>query len=236
MVRTIIFAIVLIVNTIIAGSLVILASIFSRYSNFTYKIITRTWSRINLVVANIKVDISGFENIKPDTSYLVIANHQSHMDIPVLVAHLPLRLTFMAKKELFKIPFFGWGMQAAGVLKIDRSNRKKAIQTLKNAERIVLENNFSVMAFPEGTRSPDGNIQSFKKGPFVMAIDTGLSILPISVRGTYKILPKKSLILKPGRVRVKIHPPIEITYHLFETRNELVEKTRQVIIEGFYEK
>lgn len=212
-----------------------LISIFSRYSSFTYEIIIRIWSKINLIVANIKVDISGLENIKPDTSYLVIANHQSHMDIPVVVYHLPLRLTFMAKKELFKIPFFGWGMQAAGVLKIDRSNRQKAIKTLKDAEKIILENKFSVMAFPEGTRSPDGDIHTFKKGPFVMAIDTGLPVLPISIRGTYDILPKKKLKIKPGRVRVKIHPPFETTHYGFETRNELVEKTRQIIIEGFNE-
>lgn len=236
MFRTIIFAIVLVINTIIASILVIFISIFSRYSSFTYEIIIRVWSKINLIVANIKVDISGIENIKPNTSYLVIANHQSHMDIPVVVYHLPLRLTFMAKKELFKIPFFGWGMHAAGVLKIDRSNRQKAIKTLKDAEKIVLENNFSVMAFPEGTRSPDGDIHTFKKGPFVMAIDTGLPVLPISIRGTYDILPKKKLKIKPGRVRVNIHPPFETTHYRFETRNELVEKARQIILEGFYEK
>lgn len=182
-----------------------------------------------------KVEISGKENIKPNTSYMVICNHQSHMDIPVLVYHLPLRLTFMAKKELFKIPFFGWGMQAAGILKIDRSNQQKAIQTLKKAERIITDNNFSVMAFPEGTRSNDGEIHAFKKGSFVMAMNTGLPVLPVSIRGTYDILPKKKLSIKPGRVRIKIYRAIESKKYDFNTRNELVEKVYQTITEGFHE-
>lgn len=234
MFRTIFFAIIVIIATIIAGSLAILVSIFNRYSSIIYKYITRYWSKIILITANIKAEISGEENIKPNTSYMVICNHQSHMDIPVLVYHLPLRLTFMAKKELFKIPFFGWGMQAAGILKIDRSNQQKAIQTLKKAENIILEKNFSVMAFPEGTRSNDGEIHAFKKGSFVMAMNTGLQVLPVSIRGTYDILPKKKLTIKPGKVRVKIYPSIESKDYNFETRNKLVEKVHQIIVEGFY--
>lgn len=235
MFRTIIFVFILIFATIIAGSLAIIVSIFNRYSPIIYKYITRYWSKIILVTANIKIEVSGKENIKPDTSYMVICNHQSHMDTPVLVYHLPLRLTFMAKKELFKIPFFGWGMQAAGILKIDRGNHQKAIQTLRNAEKTIVEKKFSVMAFPEGTRSNDGEIHAFKKGPFVMAMNTRLPVLPVSIRGTYDILPKKKLTIKPGKVQLKIFPPIESKDYNFETRNKLVEKVHQKIVEGFYE-
>lgn len=235
MLRTAIFVIILIIETIIAGSLTILVGFINRYSPIVFKYITPWWSKIILFTANIKVEVSGKENIKPNTSYMVICNHQSHMDIPVLVHNLPLRLTFLAKKELFKIPFFGWGMQAAGILKIDRSNQQKAIQTLKNAEKIILERNFSVMAFPEGTRSIDGEIHAFKKGSFVMAMNTGLPVLPVSIRGTYDILPKKKLIIKPGKVRLKIYPAIETKGYNFDTRNKLVEKVHRIIVKGFHE-
>lgn len=235
MFRTAVFAIIVIIDTIIASSLAILISIFNRYSPLTYQYVIHWWSKIIIFSANIKVEITGKENIRPNTPYVVICNHQSHLDIPVLVYHLPLRLTFLAKKELFKIPFFGWGMEAAGVLKIDRSNQQKAIQTLKNAEKIILEKNFSVIAFPEGTRSTDGKIHAFKKGSFVLAMNTGLQVLPVSIRGTYDILPKKKLTIKPGKVRLKIYPPVESKDYNFDTRNMLVEKVHQIIVKGFHE-
>jgi 1-acyl-sn-glycerol-3-phosphate acyltransferase len=235
MFKAIVFAIVVAIATVICGSLAVLISIFNRYSPMIYGGVTRSYSKIILLAANIKAEISGMENIKPDTSYMVVSNHQSHLDIPVLVYNLPLRLTFLAKKELFKIPFFGWGMQAAGILKIDRSDRSKAIQTLKDAERIIVEKKFSVMAFPEGTRSIDGNIHEFKKGSFVMAINTGLPVLPVSIKGTYYILPKKRIKIKPGKVRVKIHKPIDSGNYTFENRHELVKKAHEIIVEGFNE-
>jgi 1-acyl-sn-glycerol-3-phosphate acyltransferase len=235
MIRAIVFAIIVIIVTAIWSSAAIVVGIFSRYSPIIYNNIARSWSKILLFVSGMSVEVYGKENIQPNTSYVVVSNHQSHLDIPVLVSQLPLRLTFLAKKELFKIPFFGWGMQAASILKIDRSNQKKAIQTLKDAEKIILDNGFSVMSFPEGTRSPDGEIHAFKKGPFVMAINTGLSILPISLRGTYDILPKKKLRIRPGKVKVRIHQPVETRDYAFETRTKLVDKVQQKVVEGFHE-
>jgi 1-acyl-sn-glycerol-3-phosphate acyltransferase len=235
MFRAILFAIVVVIVTILGGSTAILISIFNRYSPMIYGGVTRTWSKMILMAANIRAEVSGRENIKPGASYIVISNHQSHLDIPLLVYNLPLRLTFLAKKELFKIPFFGWGMQAAGILKIDRSNKSKAIQTLKDAERIILDKKFSVIAFPEGTRSSDGKIHEFKKGSFVLAIGTGLPVLPVSVRGTYDMLPKKKIRIRPGKVRVKIYEPIDSKDYTFENRHELVLRTHRIITEGFDE-
>ena len=235
MFRAILFAIIVVIVTILGGSAAILISIFDRYSPLIYKGVTRTWSKAILIAANIHAEVSGIENIKPGASYIIISNHQSHLDIPVLVYNLPLRLTFLAKKELFKIPFFGWGMQAAGILKIDRSNKSKAIQTLKNAERIIVEKKFSVIAFPEGTRSNDGKIHEFKKGSFVLAIGTGLWVLPVSIKGTYDVLPKKKIRIRPGRVKIKIHEPIDIKGYKFENRHELVIRTHRIIAEGLDE-
>lgn len=193
----------------------------------------KLWSRISLLAAGVRMKISGLENIQPNTSYIVVANHQSHMDIPVATAALPLNLRIISKKELFRIPVFGWGMRAVGILKIDRFNQKKSFETLKTAEKIVRTHQLSILAFPEGTRSPDGNIHSFKKGPFILAINSGLSILPVSISGTRKILPKEKLRLYGGKVKVVIHPPVDINDYSMKNRNVLVEKTGDLIQKGF---
>ena len=99
-------------------------------------------------------------------SYILVSNHQSHADIPVLVVHMPLHMSIIAKKELFKIPFFGQGMRAIGIIEIDRSNRTKAVASLKKAEQIIRDEKLSILAFPEGTRSDNGTLLPFKKGPF----------------------------------------------------------------------
>lgn len=235
MFRAIFFAIITIVVTAIWSGAAVIVGIISRYSPVIYYTIARSWAKILIFAAGIRVEVSGKENIHPNQSYIVVSNHQSHLDTPVLVSQLPLRLTFLAKKELFRIPIFGWAMQLAGILKIDRSNQQRAIQTLKNAEKIILERKFSVMSFPEGTRTPDGDIHAFKKGPFVMAINTGLPVLPVSIRGTYDILPKKKLRIRPGRVQVSIYPPIQTGNYTIEARSKLVEKAHQTIVKGFYE-
>jgi 1-acyl-sn-glycerol-3-phosphate acyltransferase len=232
MLRLIFFIPVFVIDTVFCTLLAIIGGIFNPYSRYNNAIM-KLWSRISLLAAGIHMKISGLENIQPDTSYIVVANHQSHMDIPVATAALPLNLRIISKKELFRIPVFGWGMRAVGILKIDRSNQKKSIETLKAAEKIVRTHRLSILAFPEGTRSPDGNIHSFKKGPFILAINSGLSILPVSISGTRKILPKGKLRLYGGKVKVVIHPPININGYSIENRNALVEKTGDLIQKGF---
>ena len=166
----------------------------------------------------------------------MVGNHQSHVDIPAVMGHLPLKMTVIAKKELFRIPFFGQAMRAFGILSIDRSNRRKSIETLNQAAAILKEQELSVLAFPEGTRSENGEISPFKKGPFMLAINSGIPILPVSIKGTYAILPKGQLWVNPGTVTLVIHPPVEtagVTGGAM--RDQLIETVHQAICEGFYE-
>ncbi len=151
------------------------------------------------------------------------------------MAHLPLKLTIIAKKELFKIPIFGHGMRAFGILEIDRTNRAKAIETLNQAAAILKDEKVSILTFPEGTRSTDGQLRSFKKGPFMLAINTKIPIVPISIKGTFPILPKGQLKVRPGRVQMTIHPPVETDTYDINTRNELIDHVHQIIAEKFYE-
>jgi 1-acyl-sn-glycerol-3-phosphate acyltransferase len=222
------------INTVICALLAIIVGIFSPYSRLNTTI-TRIWARFILLVMGTRLSIDGLENIQKDKSYVVVSNHQSQIDIPILIVAVRTNLRIIAKKELFKIPFLGWGMKAVGMLEIDRSNHKQSIETLKRAENIVKQHHLSVLVFPEGTRSADGKIHPFKKGPFILAINTRLPILPVSVSGTGRITPKNKLQINPGRVKVTIHPPISVENLDLTARDILREKTQEAVISGFIE-
>ena len=234
MLRLIFFIPVLVISTTVSALMALIGGIFNHYSKYATAVF-RTWARSLVWAAGIKLEVTGLENVEPDESYILIANHQSHMDIPVLTWGLPIPQRIIAKKELFKIPFLGWGMKAVGMLSIDRSNRKQSFETLKEAEEIIKTYRLSILAFPEGTRSDDGKIHPFKKGPFVLAINTGLPLLPVSVSGTRKIIPKGKISLRAGRVKVHIHPPVATKNLNLGDRNKLVEKVQSIIEKGFIE-
>jgi len=232
--HSVIFATLLVMITVIGAIVVMLVGLFHPYSSINQWVM-KTWSKLVLFFAGVKVDVQGLEHIAPGNSYIIVGNHQSHFDIPVVVGYLPLKMTIISKKELFKIPFFGWGMKAAGVLKVDRSNRHQAIATLKEAERILKENQISLLAFPEGTRSRDGKIHRFKKGPFMVALQTGLPVLPVTIVGAYEILPPKTLNLHPGRVKMIVHPPVDSMQYNLDTRDQFIEHVKSIIEKTFWE-
>ena len=234
MFHTILFAIILLVDTAINAFAAILVGIFNPYARLN-SIIMRIWGKILVWAAGIKLEVRGLENIGGSKSFIIVGNHQSHMDIPVSLAALPLSLRIISKKELFKIPVFGWGMRAAGIIEVDRSNRKQAFAALEKVESVVRKNELAILAFPEGTRSTNGKIHPFKKGPFVLAINTGLPILPVSISGTRKILPKGSLKISGGKVLVQVHPPISTKDFNLANRNDLVKQTHEIIVDGFIE-
>lgn len=234
MIRLFFVLVIVGIDTCISAITAIIGGIFNPYSKFNNSV-TRAWARVIVFALGIKLIIEGSENILKDKSYVVVANHQSQIDIPILVMAVRTNLRIIAKKELFKIPFLGWGMKAVGMLEVDRSNHKQSIETLKKAENIVKEQHLSVLVFPEGTRSPDGKIHPFKKGPFVLSINTGLPILPVSVSGTGHITPKGKLQINRGRVKIIIHPPIPVENWELKDRDKLLEETHKTVVSGFIE-
>jgi 1-acyl-sn-glycerol-3-phosphate acyltransferase len=217
--------------TIIMGTLAILASFLDSKGNTSHSI-ARAWARSILAVSRIKVTVDGFSNIDPHKSYIFMSNHQSNFDIPVLLAYLKVQFRWLAKAELFKIPLFGRAMQGAGYISIDRSNRRLAIESLKEAGKSIQKGS-SVMIFPEGTRSIDGNIREFKKGGFILAIEAGVPIIPVIIHGTWSIMPKKRIWIKPGNVLLEIQKPIETTHYSRKTKDDLIEDVRTIICEAF---
>ncbi len=216
--------------TIIFGILAILASFIDIKGRLPHKI-AGIWARSIMAASPIEVTVKGLSNIDPDKSYIYMSNHQSNYDIPILLGYLPVQFRWLAKIELFRIPLFGYAMKRAGYICIDRSNQKSAFESLKKAAGIIRDG-VSVMIFPEGTRSMDGNIGSFKKGGFVLAIESGVPILPVIIRGTYSVMPKSRLLIKPGKVTLQVLKPVETSDYTKETKDELMEKIRNIMCES----
>jgi 1-acyl-sn-glycerol-3-phosphate acyltransferase len=216
--------------TLVAGTLVIVLSFFVRSGNPLHKI-ARLWGKSILVVSRIKVTVEGLSNIDPSSPYIYMPNHQSNFDIPVLLGHLTVQFRWLAKMELFKIPVFGRAMRKAGYISIDRNRRESAFESLKVAANKI-KSGVSVLIFPEGTRSWDGNIRPFKKGGFVMAIDSGVPIVPVVITGTRAIMPKGKFRVYPGHVSMVILKPIGTSTYTRETKEALMESVRRVICEN----
>ena len=231
MIRTLIVILWTVPATIFFGILAILASVLDSKGNLPHKS-GRLWGRSILVAGRIKVTVKGLSNIDPDRSYIYMPNHQSNFDIPVLLAHLPVQFRWLAKAELFKIPIFGYAMKRVGYISIDRSKRRKAMQSLAKAAEVI-RNGVSVIIFPEGTRSDDGKILPFKQGGFIVAVDSGVPIVPVVLKGTHSIMPKNRISVKSGSVVLEIKKPIESSGYNRKTRDALMEKVRAAICGAF---
>jgi 1-acyl-sn-glycerol-3-phosphate acyltransferase len=194
--------------------------------------ISKAWAWIMLKVTWVHPEIKGKEYIRKNQSYIIISNHQSHFDILALVTKLGMQFRWIIKKELRKIPLFGYALYKSRNIYIDRSNREKAVESIHNGVS-RLPDGASIMFFAEGTRSPDGKIHPFKKGGFMTALETGFPILPVTVNGSRKILPKKSVEFHPGPIEVIVNKPINTNEYTPEKIEELIDRTRRVITSHF---
>jgi len=231
MIQPLFIIICIVFVTAFMAVMVILVSFVSTDENTIYKV-GRIWAKCILAISKIKVTVKGLSNLNPNASYIYMANHTSNFDIPVLQACLPVQFRWLSKAELFKIPIFGYAMKRAGYISIDRSDRKSAIQSLQQVAKII-KNGVSVIIFPEGTRSRNNHIQPFKKGGFVLAVESGVPIIPVVIHGTWDIMPKKQILIKPGNVVVEIKKPIESSDYTRKTKDDLMKKVRAVILESF---
>lgn len=209
----------------------IVFSFFANAENNVHKV-AKIWGKILLMISNTKVQVIGKENILQGKPQVFMANHQSDFDILITLAYVPGQFRWIAKKELFAIPVFGRAMKGAGYIEIDRQNHEKALLSLDQAALRIREGK-SVMTFPEGTRSRDGEIKAFKQGTFYLAIQSGVPIVPISIIGSGDIMPKGSLKIKPGKIKLVIDKPIDVKGYTLENRQQLIDRVRQIIIENY---
>ncbi len=217
------YLLALVLGTFWYGSKVILAAIFRRPHDREgiYHRAAHNWARLLLGAAGVTVTAEGLEHVSPTEAQIIVANHQSWFDILALFLILPVELRFVAKKELFAIPFFGQVLRALGHVRLDRANLKAAIEAYGIASTYIREQRLSVLVFPEGTRSRTGKLQPFKAGPFVLGIQSGAPIVPAYVAGTFGILPKGSIRVRPAAVHVSVGPPILTAGLTLEDRDAL---------------
>ncbi len=225
MIRTIWAYLNLFVGTVVLATITVVAALL-RIRGRIYDWTGRTWGKWMLWASGVRVYIEGLENVNRDRPQIFAANHVSWYDVWALAARIPKRYRFVAKKELAAIPLFGQAWKAAGHISIDRSNRSSAIASLDEAGRRLRRDNSSVVIFPEGTRSPTGELLPFKKGAFMLALRTGVEIVPVAVLGTRRILPKGGWRIRSGPIILRFGAPIPTEEYDESTRDELIARVR----------
>lgn len=190
------------------------------------------WSRQLLADARIDLTVHGLEHAPRHESFVVMSNHQSLYDIPVLFQALRRRIRMVTKRELFRIPVWGRAMRVAGFIEVDRDNHERALESLRHAASAI-ESGTDIWISPEGTRSRDGSLQAFRKGGFHLAFDAGVRILPVSIEGTRRVLEAGGYSVHPGAaVVVTVHPPVDPREYAQSDLELLMERVRTAILEG----
>lgn len=193
-------------------------------------IVSRYFGRLMLWVGRIKVEAKGLENLYFDRGQLICSNHQSLFDIFILDSLLPIQFRFVVKKELFAMPILGKCLEFEQDISLDRENRRKGIESMKMAGRMIASKR-SIVIFPEGTRSIDGKVKEFRKGSMLIATSSNAPIIPVTIDGTFMIKSKNSILIHPRKVRVIIGKPIDTQGLSRVEQKELAEKVRHVIID-----
>jgi 1-acyl-sn-glycerol-3-phosphate acyltransferase len=217
--------------TLVLGILSLLSSLFDRNGRVQHEF-ARLWARMILKTGFVPVHLEGLENIDPTHPAVYAANHLSALDIPVLYAEIPGQFRIMAKKELFRYPVLGWHLKRSGQIPIVFGDAHASVSSLKRAGR-TLRQGLPLMVFPEGGRSPDGQLQPFMGGAFFAAIAEQAPVIPIAIVGTYELLPMNSFHALPGPVDVIIGQPIATAGMRLRDMDKLAAQVREAIAEMY---
>ncbi|WDP85497.1 MAG: 1-acyl-sn-glycerol-3-phosphate acyltransferase [Desulfobacter sp.] len=216
----------MILNTMIMGMICIIVGFF--FSQDAADILAVFWSRLSCAIGPVRVKITGKKNYTRFKSYVVVSNHQSMVDIPVIHGFLGLKIKWVMKQELRNIPVFGSACNQLGCIFVDRSNHDAAVQSIEAAKK-KLSQKASVLFFAEGTRSRDGKVMPLKKGAFVFAMETGVPILPVTIKNSMDLLPPDTMDLTPGTVEIIVHRPVHISPYHKENLDQLMAQVQKTI-------
>ena len=230
MIRTLWVFVVIIAATVWYGSIAIVDSLFRSRVEY-YIELTRGWARAILRASATPVVAHGLENVRRDSPMVVVSNHVSWYDIFAIAGVIPVPFHFVAKKELESIPLFGRAWKTAGHISIDRSDRQKAIESLRRAGQQIRARNSAVVIFPEGTRSRTGRLQPFKKGAFTLAVEAGVPIVPTVVVGSFDIMRPDDWRVHPRTIHVHFGEPVSPREVPGESTDRLMERVRGRMVE-----
>jgi 1-acyl-sn-glycerol-3-phosphate acyltransferase len=213
--------------TVVLGSLAVVVAWFSRRASVR---VAHLWGRISVRLVGVPISVEGLDHIVAGERYVIMANHESALDIPVLLTALPttLELRFLAKESLFAIPFLGWAMRASGFIPVNREDRSTGAATFARTLAEVRRGG-SPLVFPEQTWTLDGRLLPFARGGFLVALKAGLAILPVGLEGPRLVLPPDEGTIHPRPVTVRIGAPIPTTGLGISRRDELMAATRREI-------
>jgi len=231
MIRTIVMLAFWAVTAPFAALIGFTAAMFMPDIRVLYFLFTRG-AQIGVWLTGVRVETVGLDQLDHSRSYIFMTNHASNLDPPIQVGLIPRRTSVMVKKELFKVPILGKTMRMGSLVPVDRGNRDAGIEAVREA-KVVIGQGLNMLIYVEGKRSFDGKLLPFKKGPFYMAVECGVPVVPITIVGTHYAMPKARFAIKPGRVKVIFHPPLEPKD--FADRESLMEKVRAVIDSGLPE-
>ncbi len=194
-----------------------------------FRWLSKRYAALAMRMFGVTVESRGVSRVDPDTGYVFMSTHASHLDSPALAIALPHPTFWVFKKELAKIPFFGWTLLALGQVMIDRSNARQARESMADAVK-GLRGNLSILIYPEGTRSPDGKLQPLKKGGFHLAIRGRMPIVPVRIAGSHELLPKGALTVRPGHLVVELFDPIPTEGKTEEDIPQLMDRVRAALL------
>ena len=231
--RTVFYLIPLIsIYTIGLGTLSLGSSLFERNGRFAHWC-ARAWSKLILATTGVRVRLSGVERLEPGRTYVFVSNHQSIYDIPIIFASLPFQVRIIAKESLGRFPFLGWHLRRTGHILVDRRDPDR--RAILARWKALVAHGLSLIVFPEGTRSMDGRVGRFRAGSFLLALEAGLPIVPISVSGSRHVMRKGRLTTCPGEVALMVHEPLHLPVLASPTikdARELAARVRAIVQPG----
>jgi 1-acyl-sn-glycerol-3-phosphate acyltransferase len=212
-------------SILLIGPFLLLYTLLSGSAEVMYRVATKL-GITGVRLAGIEIEVQGLQNLEPKRSYIFMSNHVSNLDPPILVPSIPGRCSVLVKKEVFRVPILGTAMKVADLVPVDRSNRDAAIESVRAAAE-VLRRGLNMVIYPEGTRSPDGRLLPFKKGPFHLAMEASVPVVPVTILGTADLWPKGTWAMHPGKATLIFHPPLETAD--FTDRDQLMVAVREKI-------
>ena len=221
--------------TMILGSLSLLSSLFDRKGRVQHGF-ARLWSWLILHTIFSPVRVSGMERVDPTRVHVFVANHLSALDIPVLYVHLPFQFRILAKRELFRYPFMGWHLSRSGQIPVDIDDNDKSSITKDTYKRVLktLHAGIPLVIFPEGGRSPNGEVQRFMRGAFLFAARAKVDVVPMAIVGTYEILPMNSFHIQPGHIELLVGETISTAGYDARNVEALASRVQQAVEDLYY--
>jgi 1-acyl-sn-glycerol-3-phosphate acyltransferase len=228
--RTIILVLVYIVFILLLIPILLFSYIFKR----SHPVIGagKLAIKIGKFILGFPIEISGIEQIEKDKPYIFMSNHISFLDGPLLFQVIPQPVRVILKKEIFKIPVIGLAMKIVEFVPVDRKGIRGGKKSIDRAVHLIEEKGYSFLIFPEGTRSLDGELQQFRRGGFFLALDSQIPIVPISIKGTYEIMPKGAVFVKKGPIKIIFHPPEPVQGYDKDSMRDLMERVKNTIQSG----